>query len=112
MQEALNCYHYAAYNAKDRGKKAEYCLKMAEIAEKHKGWGETAMIQYREAARYIPSDEKSEIYLAKAKTFADSDGTRGYLSEKCGVDRECSDEQKEKLFVSAASDYRNRVLQI
>ena len=105
-QEALNCYHYAAYNAKDRGKKAEYCLKMAEIAEKRKGWGETAMFHYGEVAAYIPSDEKSEFYLAKAKTFADSYVTKGYLSEKCGVDRECSDGQKEKLFVDAAAEYR------
>ncbi|MFA5930165.1 MAG: hypothetical protein WC861_04750 [Candidatus Micrarchaeia archaeon] len=106
LQEALNGYHYAAYNAKDRGKKAEYCLKMAEIAEKREGWGETAMIHYGEVAIHIPSDEKSEFYLQKAKTFADSDEARGYLSEKCGVERECSDAQKEKLFVSAAADYR------
>jgi hypothetical protein len=106
MQGALNGYHYAAYNAKDRGKKAEYCLKMAEIAEKREGWGETAMIHYGEVAAYIPSDEKSEFYLAKAKEFASMDSHRGYVSEKCGVDRECSNQQKEKLFVDAAAEYR------
>jgi len=105
LSGALNEYHYAAMNA-NGGKKAEYYLKMARLSSKKVHWRYRTMDNYCQAAIYTSNDTDAKAYLTEAKKFASSDVEKGHLSEQCGHERECSPEQKERLFVDAAAEYR------